>query len=390
MSRRRFALGPVTAVCLSASALAQATGNEWVEFIRTDSMLGPSATAVSNQSTEVDFDFGDLDKDGWTDLVVVRKEPVTTSGKRTNLLLMNENGVLVDRTSLYATASLSALDNGFDTPTNDRDVVLVDVDNDTWLDVVTAPTLSDGDSKRIGHPRVASEAYTVAMFVRGDSVGPVRIGDVELNAPPNAPYGYLFARAYPVSESPGAPGTKLGRAYRVSPTSAPIDAGVTVSGSTVTVDPDAYAFLEDGETEVLTFSYDIADPAGATVAQILTVTIEGADDTPPDTQAPTLTAALIGDTGAPDGITIDTAGRLYSARWGGAAVCIHSRTGELIDAIALPVPNVTSCCFGGDDLHDLYITTAGGDKDKPGDDGGLFRVTLKAQGRVEFRSGIVI
>lgn len=150
----RIAFGSLAAACLSASAAGQATGNEWVEYIRTDSMLGPSATAISNGATEVDFDFADLDKDGWTDLVVVRKEPVTTAGKRTNILLMNENGVLQDRTALFATASLSAGDQGFLTPTNDRDVVIADLDNDTWLDLVTATTLSDGDSKRIGHPRI--------------------------------------------------------------------------------------------------------------------------------------------------------------------------------------------------------------------------------------------
>jgi len=67
---------------------------------------------------------------------------------------MNEGGVLVNRTSQYATASDVSGDNGFNTPTNDRDVVLFDADNDGWLDIITATTLSIGTPKEISHPRI--------------------------------------------------------------------------------------------------------------------------------------------------------------------------------------------------------------------------------------------
>jgi hypothetical protein len=97
---------------------------------------------------------GDFDKDGDVDLVVVRKQGWHTTGKRQNVLFMNENGQLVDRTQEYASASSVLGDQGFLTPTNDRDVVVTDVDGDTWLDIVTATTLSPGESKHISHPRV--------------------------------------------------------------------------------------------------------------------------------------------------------------------------------------------------------------------------------------------
>ena len=67
---------------------------------------------------------------------------------------MNEGGVLTDRTAQYASASDTPGDGGFLTATTDRDVVLTDVDQDGWLDVVTTTALMDGSPKWLSHPRV--------------------------------------------------------------------------------------------------------------------------------------------------------------------------------------------------------------------------------------------
>ena len=128
--------------------------NPWVEFEKDNSHLAVDPNQISSGSTETDMAWADLDKNGYVDVVVVRKQPYTTPGKRRNLLLMNYDGVLENKTIQYASASDVPGDLGFNTLTNDRDVVIVDVDNDGWLDVVTATTLSDGDPKHIGHPRV--------------------------------------------------------------------------------------------------------------------------------------------------------------------------------------------------------------------------------------------
>lgn len=149
--RRTFAATGLASSALVSLAAGQTLNNQWLEF-ELDPQL--QSTVVSSQDLEVDFGWGDLDGDGWTDLVVVRKEPFTNPGKRTNMLLMNEQGTLVDRTSEYASASDVPDDRGFNALTNDRDVVLVDVDLDGLLDVVTATTISDGSPKSIGHPRV--------------------------------------------------------------------------------------------------------------------------------------------------------------------------------------------------------------------------------------------
>ncbi len=63
--------------------------------------------------------------------------------------------------------------------------------------------------------------------------------------------------------------------------------------------------------------------------------------------------------GVPDGMAIDTQGNLWIAFFNGnRVVCFDRDTGEILEEIPLPVPRVTACAFGGDDLGDLYITTA--------------------------------
>ena len=151
MSRTLAALA-LSPLALAGTAAAQSFDNAWVEFALDTGHF--ANTTVSNNQIETDLAWGDLDGDGWTDLVAVRKEPFTSTGKRTNLLLMNENGKFVNRTRDFAEASDVPGDMGFSTPTNDRDVVLSDLNLDGLLDVVTATTISDGDPKHIGHPRV--------------------------------------------------------------------------------------------------------------------------------------------------------------------------------------------------------------------------------------------
>lgn len=62
--------------------------------------------------------------------------------------------------------------------------------------------------------------------------------------------------------------------------------------------------------------------------------------------------------GYPDGMTLDSQGGLWVAHWGGARVSRFTPDGRLDRAIALPVSQVTSCCFGGERLETLYVTTA--------------------------------
>lgn len=63
--------------------------------------------------------------------------------------------------------------------------------------------------------------------------------------------------------------------------------------------------------------------------------------------------------GKPDGMTIDREGMLWVALWGGSAVTRwNPDNGELMGRIPLPASRITSCCFGGANYTDLYITSA--------------------------------
>jgi sugar lactone lactonase YvrE len=63
--------------------------------------------------------------------------------------------------------------------------------------------------------------------------------------------------------------------------------------------------------------------------------------------------------GAPDGMTIDEEGMLWIAHWGGSQVTRRNpNTGEILAVVSVPATNVTSCVFGGENLDELFITTA--------------------------------
>ena len=160
----RSFLGPIavlaTVALVAGTASAQALNNQWVTFSKQNGHLNVPPLpdvghpGITDSTTQVVFRTGDLDRDGWDDVVCARKQQASSTGKRTAVLLMNVNGVLTDKTAQYASASDFLGDNGFLTPCNNREIAIGDVNNDNWPDVVTAVSLSDGNPKVLSHPRV--------------------------------------------------------------------------------------------------------------------------------------------------------------------------------------------------------------------------------------------
>jgi sugar lactone lactonase YvrE len=64
------------------------------------------------------------------------------------------------------------------------------------------------------------------------------------------------------------------------------------------------------------------------------------------------------DVGSPDGLTVDAAGDLWVAIFGGGRVQRYSPDGELRQELRLPAEQTTCCAFGGPGLNLLYVTTA--------------------------------
>ena len=181
-------------------ALAPSANAQWVTYVNETSTRMPTGAGLNTPATstadleEKDYAWGDVDQDGDIDLVCVRKQPFTSTGKRINVLFMNEgtkeghsiNGVLVDRTAQYATATDVPGDLGFNTPTNDRDVYLSDVNLDGWLDIITATTLSDGSPKHIAHPRIYMNLGLVDGVWQGFKYEADRIPNMAPASTPNS------------------------------------------------------------------------------------------------------------------------------------------------------------------------------------------------------------
>ncbi len=104
------------------------------------------------------------------------------------------------------------------------------------------------------------------------------------------------------------------------------------------VSPDGKTFYHTDTLEKTIWAYDLAeDGALSNKRGFVKIGIEGA---------------------WPDGSVVDAEGHVWTALWGGFGAVRFSPTGEAVDRIELPAPNVTKPCFGGPDLKTLYFTTA--------------------------------
>ena len=62
--------------------------------------------------------------------------------------------------------------------------------------------------------------------------------------------------------------------------------------------------------------------------------------------------------GLPDGMTVDAQDNLWVCQITAGRISCFDSSGVKLRSIALPVPMVTSCCFGGPELTSIYVTTA--------------------------------
>ncbi len=208
---------------------------------------------------------------------------------------------------------------------------------------------------------------TVAAF-RGGKIEPIIEG---LPDEPGTRFNDVTAdpkgRAYA-----GTTGTddRLGRLYRID---TDLSAAIMLEGISC---PNGLGFTADLKTMFFTdshprmiwqFDYDLA-------------TGDMANQRP--------FVKLADNDGLPDGMVMDIEGCLWSALWDGGAVARFSPTGQEICRIQLPTPQITCPVWAGDDLNEMYVTSAGGqDQASYGElAGALFRIDPGVKGVADFHS----
>ena len=112
---------------------------------------------------------------------------------------------------------------------------------------------------------------------------------------------------------------------------------VICNGPAFSPDGRILYFCDSAERDILAFNYD---PETGNIG------------------ASRVFARLSPQQGFPDGITVDSEGCLWCAHWGGWRVTRSRPDGSEDLVIAMPVPQPTSCVFGGHDLDRLYVTSA--------------------------------
>jgi sugar lactone lactonase YvrE len=149
--------------------------------------------------------------------------------------------------------------------------------------------------------------------------------------------------------------------------------GVRISnGLTWSPDHRTLYFIDTPTRTVMAFTYDLATG---------------------DISQPREAVHITDGMGWPDGMTSDMDGNLWIAMWGGAALTKWDpASGRLLQTIPIPALNVTSCAFGGENMTDLYVTSARKEMNNEQLSqypltGGLFRLRTSVKGMPSFSFG---
>ncbi len=176
------------------------------------------------------------------------------------------------------------------------------------------------------------ETGAVAPFADVDRANSgMRLNDGKCDAA-----GRFWAGTMAYSFTPGA-----GSLYRLDPDGrvSTMLGGVTVSnGLGWSPDNRLMYYIDTPTRSVDAFDFDLASGTIANRRRVVEIARESG--------------------GVPDGMCVDAEGCLWVAVVRSGALHRYTPDGALDCIVALPTSGVTSCCFGGADLGDLYITTA--------------------------------
>ena len=101
-----------------------------------------------------------------------------------------------------------------------------------------------------------------------------------------------------------------------------------------------------------------------------------------------LLQTLRSESGSSDGLCIDSNDNIWVGRWDGSSIVQIDQNGCELQKIQFPTKKITTLCFGGKYLNDIYINSAGGDDLHQNGQlaGSLFQLRLGIKGKYEYRS----
>ena len=180
------------------------------------------------------------------------------------------------------------------------------------------------------------------------------------------PEGRVFAGTMPTED-------QLGRLYRFDP-----GGSYTILNHDLDL-PNGMSFTPDRTTLYLSVSdqcrvyrYDYDESTGVLANRTTFLDLDGS--------------------GVPDGLTVDTDGFVWVARWNGGRIERYAPDGELTRTMEIFVERPSSMAFSGTRYDDLYITSARGEDNDTDRKvaGALFRTQPGHIGRPEFRSRVAM
>lgn len=198
-----------------------------------------------------------------------------------------------------------------------------------------------------------------------DSSGELRFNDGKAD-----PYGRLFAGTLHLDGKEGE--ASLYRVDRDGTVTELLYDLTLSNGLTWSVDHDAFYHIDTPTETIRKFAFDLKT---GTLSEGEVVIDFSRED------------------GFPDGMTSDTEGCLWIAHYAGGKVSRWDPlTGDKLLEVNVPAPNVTSCCFIGDELNRLAITTAREGMDEEAlrdypEAGSVFIVETSVKGMPLYRFG---
>jgi D-xylonolactonase len=91
----------------------------------------------------------------------------------------------------------------------------------------------------------------------------------------------------------------------------------------------------------------------------------------------------------PDGLVVDSGGMVWVAEPNSGLVVGYAPDGHVAGRIAVPVPMVTSMCFGGEDLRDLYIVS-GSEGQETDRGGGIYKIRVEVPGLASHKARVQV